>query len=75
MEQCQRRGIVVVGFVVGDKLRRSGIGLKYVAPMELADFYFGRLQICRADGAGEGNQLNGSCEHLPKQKRWKIRCL
>jgi hypothetical protein len=56
-QRKQRRGrdIFVVGFVVWDKLRRSGIGLKYVAPTELADFYFVVLQICRAYGAGEGN--------------------
>jgi hypothetical protein len=57
MKQHRGRDIFVVGFVVWDKLRRSGIISEYVAPTELAGFYFVVLQICRAYGAGEGNQF------------------
>jgi hypothetical protein len=35
------------------------------APTELADFYFVVLQICRAYGAGEGNQFKIFHSHAP----------
>ena len=57
MKKRHRRDIFVVGFVVCDKLRGSGIIPEYAAPTELADFYFVVLQICRTCGAGEGKRL------------------
>jgi hypothetical protein len=57
MKERRGRDIFVVGFMVWDKLRRSGIVSEYIAPTELANFYCVVLQICRAYGAGEGNEF------------------